>query len=65
MGNAVSFALAALEIAVVSAEQMEWARQRVQHFSDTGTDPTQADWDELNARLQAVRDRLNAEPTAG
>ena len=65
MGNAISYALAALEIAVVSAEQLEWARQRVQRFADTGTDPTQADWDELNARVQAVRARLNADPSAG
>ena len=65
MGNAMKFALAALEIAVTGAEQLEWARQRVQHFADTGTDPTQADWDELNARTDAARARLNAEPSAG
>ena len=56
--------LVALEIAVASAEHMVWARERIQHFADTGTDPTATDWDELNARTQAVRDRLNAEPAA-
>lgn len=64
MGNALQFALVALQIAALGAEQLTWARERVQHFSDTGTDPTAADWDELNARTQAVRDRLNAEPAA-
>lgn len=64
MGNALQFALVALQVAALGAEQLEWARTRVQHFADTGTDPTAADWDELNARTHAVRDRLNAEPAA-
>lgn len=63
MGNAMQFALAALEIAITGAEQLEWARERVKRFADTGTDPTAADWGELNARLKVVRDRLNADPT--
>lgn len=65
MGNALQFAVAALQLAATSADQLAWARERVQHFANTGTDPTQADWDELNARTQALRDRLNTEPAAG
>lgn len=64
MGTALQFALAALQLAAAGAEQIEWSTSRVQHFVDTGTDPTAADWAELNARTQAMRDRLNKEPAA-
>lgn len=63
MGTALQFALAAMQLAAAAAEHSDWGVTKVQHFVDTGTDPSEADWNELNARTEALRARLNREPT--
>ncbi len=59
MGTALQFALLAMQLAAAASEHLEWGTAKVQHFVETGTDPTAEDWADINARTATLRDRLH------